>query len=66
MKKLNNYGMWIALFALLALVLQDIVPGFDFSRYEEYVNAFLALLIAAGVISNPSVGQWFKDSNTQK
>lgn len=53
--RVGNYGFWISLFALIPLALQAfgdiaILPG----NYEEIVNIFLTLLVALGVVSNPT------------
>lgn len=64
-EKLKNRGLWVALFALLGMVLMDTIPNFNLGRYQEYVDVILFILAAAGVISNPSAGKWFAD-NTNK
>lgn len=64
--KLNNYGLWISLSALLCLILQDTIAGFDVGRYDLYVDTFLGVLIAAGIVSDPKTGKWFKDNGAQK
>lgn len=60
-EKLKNRGLWVALFALLGMVLMDTVPHFNLGRYQEYVDVLLFILAAAGVISNPNAGKWFAD-----
>ncbi|PEM28938.1 hypothetical protein [Bacillus wiedmannii] len=60
-EKLKNRGLWVALFALLGMVLMDTIPHFNLGRYQEYVDVILFILIAAGVISNPNDGKWFAD-----
>lgn len=60
MGKLKNYGLWVALASLIGLFINDLgllAP----EQYEQYVNAVLAILIAAGIISNPSQGKGFGD-----
>ncbi|MBF7156023.1 hypothetical protein [Bacillus albus] len=61
-EKFKNRGLWVALFALLGMVLMDTIPNFNLGRFQEYVDIFLFLLAAAGVISNPSAGKWFADN----
>ncbi|MGE6847074.1 hypothetical protein ACQKGB_07940 [Bacillus tropicus] len=61
-EKLKNRGLWVALFALLGMVLMDTIPDFNLGRYQEYVDVILFILAAAGVISNPSAGKWFADN----
>jgi uncharacterized membrane protein len=59
--KFKNYGLWVAVAALIGMVIQD--AGFVVTpeKYQAYVDAVLWILILAGVISNPSVGKGFKD-----
>ncbi|MDM5267624.1 hypothetical protein [Bacillus wiedmannii] len=64
-EKLKNRGLWVALFALLGMVLMDTVPNFNLGRYQEYVDIVLFILIAAGVISNPGAGKWFADQDNK-
>lgn len=64
-EKFKNYGLWIALFALLGMVLMDTVPHFNAGRYQEYVDMILYILIAAGVVSNPTAGKWFADKQNK-
>ena len=63
--KWNNRGLWVALGALVTMILND---AFDFTpgTVELYVDAFLVLLTAAGVISNPVDGKWFADPSVDK
>ncbi|PGA25452.1 hypothetical protein [Bacillus wiedmannii] len=65
-EKLSNRGLWIALFALLGMVLMDTVPHFNAGRYQEYVDIILVILIALGVISNPKSGKWFADTKDKQ
>lgn len=64
-EKLKNRGLWVALFALLGMVLMDTIPHFNLGRYQEYVDVILFILAAAGVISNPSAGKWFADNQNE-
>ncbi|CAM3641866.1 holin [Mesobacillus zeae] len=60
MERFRNYGLWLALAALGGLILNDaglVAPD----KYEQYVDMIFAVLVAAGVISNPSQGKGFKD-----
>ncbi|PEN32095.1 hypothetical protein CN630_31175 [Bacillus wiedmannii] len=64
-EKFKNYGLWVALFAVLGMVLMDTVPHFNAGRYQEYVDMVLYILIAAGVVSNPTAGKWFADNQNK-
>lgn len=59
--KWSNKSLWISLAAILGMVLIDthVITGLE--RYNEYVNAILAVLGMAGVISNPSIGNGYSD-----
>lgn len=58
--RFKNYSLWVAFAALVGLFVQDaglLAP----EKYDEYVNAIFAVLIAAGVIVNPSLGKGLSD-----
>ena len=61
MKRFENYGLWVAIFAFIPLLLQgfgvDILPA----NYESIINAFLGILVLAGILNNPSSGTGFQD-----
>lgn len=61
MTKWKNYGLWVAVAALLGMVLQDAGVALSPEKYQSYVDAVLTILILAGIVSNPTVGKWFKD-----
>ena len=55
-------GLWVSIFALIPLILNafgvKIVP----EEYTEITNAILAVLVAAGIISNPTTtAKWYLD-----
>lgn len=59
-QRFRNYGLWVALAALGGLIVNDfglLAP----EQYQEYVDAILVVLVAAGVINNPEKGKGFKD-----
>ena len=59
-KRWRNYGLWAALFSLLGLWLSD-CGVLDAGKYQQYINALLSLLAAAGIINNPSLGNGYFD-----
>ena len=63
-EKLNNYGLWVSLFALIGLLLSDF--GIMPSNYAQYVEIFLYMLVAAGIVSNPGSGKWYVDNTSKK
>lgn len=64
--KFKNYGLWVAISALVGMIIQD--AGFSITpeKYESYVQAILAILILAGIVTNPSLGKGYKDTYTVK
>ena len=60
----RNYGLWVSIAAFIPLVLS----GFGINlmpNYQEIVNALLAILVMAGIISNPTTEtRWFRDDQT--
>ena len=64
-KRVTSKAFWISLAALIPLTLQafgdvSILP----ENYEEIVTCFLSLLVAAGVVNNPTTEKsWFTDDN---
>jgi uncharacterized membrane protein len=58
--RFKNYGLWVAIAALVGMILNDTgVVGPE--KYNEYADVVLAVLIAAGIVNNPSLGRGFKD-----
>ena len=57
--KYRNYGLWLALFALIGLILRD--DKKKKKSYGEYVELIMYVLIALGVVSNPSMGNGYTD-----
>ncbi|WP_089282336.1 hypothetical protein [Anaerovirgula multivorans] len=64
--KYRNYGLWVSIFSLVGLLLGNYglyeTIGLDTESYQTIVDALLATLAMAGVISNPEKGDWYKDS----
>jgi uncharacterized membrane protein len=60
-KRLRNYGLWLAVAALIGMVLQDVGVNVAPERYQAYVDAVLTILVLAGIVNNPSKGTGFRD-----
>lgn len=62
MKRFKNYGLWLALFSLAAMVLKDLF-GVNIveEQYTLYVDTIMTILIALGIINNPSLGTGYRD-----
>jgi len=64
LSRFRNYGFWISVAALIPLVLNAFEVKFIPEEYESIVNAILAILVAAGIINNPTTeNKWFGDDN---
>lgn len=50
--RLRNKSFWVAVFALVGLVVQDL-GVIEVGRYETYVQAILLVLVAGGIIIDP-------------
>lgn len=66
MERFKNYGLWVSIAALIPLILSSfgihIIPN-----YQEIVNAVLAILVTAGILSNPTTTtKWFGDDKDTK
>jgi uncharacterized membrane protein len=60
-KRLKNYGLWLAVAALVGMILQDLGVNIAPERYQAYVDAVLTILVLAGIVNNPSQGNGFRD-----
>lgn len=50
----KSYKFWVAVFALLGLIVTD-VGLMDAGAYETYVQAVLLVLVAGGIVTDPTV-----------
>ncbi|WLR44490.1 holin (plasmid) [Bacillus carboniphilus] len=60
MERFKNYALWVAIFALIGLFVDDL-GLLEPTKYQTYVDAILVVLVSAGIISNPSLGKGYKD-----
>ena len=52
--RFKNYGLWLSLFSFIGILLNAFGVNFVPEEYTQITNAILAVLIAAGIISNPT------------
>ena len=58
----NNYGLWVAVFALIGMAARDFFGvEIEQEHYQTYVDAIMTILIFAGIVNNPSMGKGYKD-----
>lgn len=65
--RFKNYGLWVSILSLIPLVLHacgvDVVP----EQYQIITNTVLAILVALGVVSNPTTStKWFGDDKVEQ
>jgi uncharacterized membrane protein len=66
MARFKNYALWAAVLAFVPMLANSlqvydinvVLPG----NYDKLVVAVLGILVLAGVISNPTSGRGYKDS----
>lgn len=61
MNRFKNYGLWLAVASLGLIIAQAFGLTIAEDKYNEVVNAVLTVLVLAGVVSNPTSGNGFKD-----
>lgn len=62
MNRFKNYGLWVSIFALIPLLAQAF--GYKLPvNYNEIINAILGILVAAGILNNPTDGKGYLDTN---
>lgn len=54
MQRFRNYGFWVSLAALIPMACQLLGITHMPDNYNDIVNAGLTLLVAAGIVSNPT------------
>lgn len=66
-KRFRNYALWVAIFALVAL-LPDTLGTYDINlilpgNYGKLVEVILSILVLAGIINNPTTERkdWLDD-----
>ncbi|WP_461200811.1 phage holin family protein [Anoxybacillus sp. TBDG-1] len=61
MERFKNYGLWLAVGSFVLLLLQTFGVDLDLGKYEQLWNAFLSILVMAGILNNPSLGKGYRD-----
>lgn len=51
--RLHSYPFWVAVFGLIGLIVTDI-GLMDLGHYEKYVDAILLVLVAGGIVNDPT------------
>lgn len=60
--RFKNYGLWVSIFALIPLLLNAVGITVVPEQYQLITNSILTILVALGVVSNPTTNtKWFGD-----
>jgi uncharacterized membrane protein len=57
----KNKGLWLSVAALLFLLVKAFGLEINEGQYSEIINSILGILVAAGILSNPKEGNWYKN-----
>ena len=63
-EKFRNYGLWIRLISAVLMILQSMGLKFDLPYINEVITSILGVLVALGIISNPSDGTGYSDKGS--
>lgn len=66
MERFKNYGLWLAIGSFGLLALQTFGVDVDLGKYEQLYEAFLSILVVAGILNNPSIGRGYLDKVEKK
>lgn len=66
MERFKNYGLWLAIGSFVLLALQTFGVDMDLGKYERLYDAFLSILVMAGILNNPSLGRGYLDKVEKK
>lgn len=54
LSRFKNYGLWVSVAALIPMVLQGFGVKVLPDNYNEIITAVLGILVAAGILNNPT------------
>ena len=60
--RFRNYALWAAVFGFFPILLEALDYNVLPKNYTELWTLFLGILVLAGVINNPSNGNFYKDN----
>ncbi|WP_199426395.1 holin [Thermaerobacillus caldiproteolyticus] len=61
MEMFGNYSLWLAIASFAVIALQTFGVDIDLGKYERLYEAFLSILVIAGIINNPSLSRGYSD-----
>ena len=65
--RFKNYGLWVSIMALIPMILSAFGVKIIPEEYQAIANTILSILVALGIISNPTTeAKWYIDDNPKK
>lgn len=62
LSRFKNYGLWVSILALIPMVLSSLGIKVIPEEYQAISNTILSILVALGIISNPTTNcKWYVD-----
>jgi len=62
--RFKNYGLWVSILALIPMILSAFGVNLVPEEYQVITNTILSILVALGIISNPTTeSKWYIDDN---
>lgn len=60
--RFKNYGLWVSVLALIPMILSSFGVKVVPEEYQAISNTILSILVALGIISNPTTQRkWYSD-----
>ncbi|WP_066894392.1 phage holin [Clostridium nigeriense] len=64
--RFKNYGLWVSIIALIPMILNSFGIKVIPEEYQAVSNTVLSILVALGIISNPTTNcKWYVDDNSK-
>lgn len=63
-KRFKNYGLWVAIFSLIPMILSSLGIKIIPEDYEKITTTILTIFTMLGILNNPTTEcKWYKDEN---
>lgn len=65
--RFRNYGLWVAVAALLPMILQSFGLNVLPSNFSSIINSILGIFVMLGILNNPTTNcKWFSDDEKKQ
>lgn len=66
-KRFKNYGLWVAIFSLIPMVINSLGIKIIPEDYEKITTTILTIFATLGILNNPTTEcKWYRDENGNK